>query len=108
MWLARQRRLAHTPEHCEMCGSDFVHPVAWGKAGETHMWVRLRCGECETWREDVFSDDELESYDRKLDDDAAQIGKAVQRLQAERRLAEADAFAVALQRDLIDAGDFGG
>jgi hypothetical protein len=108
MWLARQRQLARVPERCEVCGSDFVHPIEWGEASDTQMWVRLRCGECETWREDVFGDDELERYERKLDDDAEQIGEAAQRLHAEWRAAEADAFAVALERDLIDAGDFGG
>jgi hypothetical protein len=107
MWLARLRRRAVDEPHlCLVCGADFVHPVHWRAADDEHVWVRLRCGECGVWREDQFSDETLDRYDRRLDDDAEQIARAADRLHREWRATEADAFAAALRRDLIDAGDF--
>jgi hypothetical protein len=109
MWLARLRRhYVDDPHLCLFCGSDFVHPVEWQEASETHMWVRLRCGECGHWREDEFTDEELDRYDRRLDEATAEIAAAADRLHAEWRATEADAFAQALDRDLIDAADFAG
>jgi hypothetical protein len=109
MRLARFRRQSvDEPQVCLFCGSDFVHPVEWQEATETHMWVRLRCGQCGGWREDEFTDEVLDRFDRQLDDDAAVIARAADRLHAEWRATEADAFAAALDRDLIDAGDFAG
>ena len=29
---------------CRRCGADVVNPVAWHEQGETHWWMRLRCG----------------------------------------------------------------
>jgi hypothetical protein len=108
MWLARfRRRSADELEVCLFCGADFVHPVEWQEATETHMWVLLRCGECGAWREDEFTDEALDRFDQLLDHAARQISRAADRLHAEWRATEADAFAAALDRDLIDAGDFG-
>jgi hypothetical protein len=107
MWLARLRRRRAVDLHlCPVCGGDFVHPVHWEEADETHIWVRLRCGECETWREDTFTDDVLDRFDRTLDKVAGRIADEADRLHREWRSTEADAFAAALDRDLIDAADF--
>jgi hypothetical protein len=107
MWLARRRpRRGEEPHLCPLCGGDFVHPVEWREADETHIWMRLRCGECETWREDTFTDEVLDAFDRRLDEAAAQIADEADRLHRAWRSTEADAFAAALDRDLIDAGDF--
>ena len=107
MWLALLRlRRADRPDLCPRCGADFVHPVHWREADETHMWVRLRCGQCESWSEGLFSDEALERFDRKLDESAAQIAEEADRLHRNWRLTEADTFAAALDRDLIDVGDF--
>ena len=108
MWLARPRRpRAQTPQLCPVCGGDFVYPVRWREVSETHIWVRLRCGGCETWREDIFTDEVLDRFDRWLDEATAQIANEADRLHRDWRSKEADAFAAALDRDLIDAGDFG-
>jgi hypothetical protein len=107
MWLARlRRRRAPNLQRCPACGGEFVHPVQWREASETQVWVRLRCGACETWREDIFTDDVLERFDRTLDEMSGQIADAADRLHREWRSTEADAFAAALDSDLIDAGDF--
>jgi len=107
MWLARlRRRSADGPDVCRVCGGDFVYPVHWREADKTHLWVRLRCGECDTWRDGTFSDEVLDGFDRKLDAACGQIAEEADRLHAEWRSKEADAFAAALERDLIDAADF--
>ena len=86
MWLARLRpRLARGPEVCPLCGSDFVHPVEWQAVDESHMTVRLRCGECETWREAIFSDEVLERFDRRLDEATVLMLDQADRLHAEWR-----------------------
>jgi hypothetical protein len=91
MWLARlRRRRAQEPDRCPVCGSDFVYPVQWHEAGETRVWVRLRCGECESWREGTFSADVLDRFDRKLDEASALIANEADRLHTEWR-SEADA-----------------
>jgi hypothetical protein len=107
MWLARRRRLGGDEPHlCVVCGGDFVAPVEWQEADEAHIWVRLRCGQCGTWREDEFTDDVLDRYDRRLDEALAVIAREADRLHREWRSREVDAFAAALDRDLIDAADF--
>ena len=107
MWLARRGRpRADEPHLCPNCGCDFVCPVEWGEASASHMWVRLRCGECGEWREAEFTDAVLEVYDQRLDEASASIARAAEKLHRDWRAREADAFAAALDRDLIDAGDF--
>ena len=107
MWLARlRRREAEAPHICVACGSDFVHPVHWHQAGPDGVWVQLRCGECERWREGTFDHDALDQFDRVLDRATGEIAHEADRLHREWRSTEVDAFAAALDRGLIDAGDF--
>lgn len=107
MWLARlRRRRRGTPDLCPDCGGDFVYPLDWSEATATHQLVLLRCGQCGARRQDTFSDDELDLFDRKLDEAARQIAEEADRLHRAWRSTEADAFAAALDRNLIDAGDF--
>jgi hypothetical protein len=107
MRLARLRRRQAAELHrCLACGGDFVHPVCWHEADETHWWVRLRCGECGSWRDGRFTDEVVQRFDRRLDEEAERIADAADRLHREWRSTEADVFAAALHRDLIDVGDF--
>jgi hypothetical protein len=101
--LASRLRRLHV---CPYCGSDFVSPVRWHEANETHWWVRLRCGQCERWHEGLFTDKALERFERKLDNTSRRLANEADRLHREWRSTEADAFAAALDRGLIDAGDF--
>jgi hypothetical protein len=94
------------PHICLVCGSDYVHPVRWDGSDGAAAWVQLRCGSCETWREDVFDAAALEDFDEKLTRDESCMAVDADLLQRECWMAEARAFAIALDRDLIDAGDF--
>jgi hypothetical protein len=110
------RRLGHLtgptdPMHvrlavCEHCGSDFVNPVSWHERGETHWWMRLRCGECGTVCEVEVSNAEAKRFDAELDWGQDKIAAAVARLDRERMIADVETLTTALERDLIDPGDF--
>jgi hypothetical protein len=92
---------------CALCRSDFVTPVDWSEHGETHWWIRLRCGECGETREVVVPQDVAHRYDRELDRTSEPIASTLSRMERERMAADVDAFATALRLDLIDAADFG-
>ena len=91
---------------CSDCHADHVHPIEWRESGEEHWWMLLRCGACRTTREVVVANEVAERYGRDLDDALEVIARAARALDAERLAREADAFAEALERDLIDADDF--
>lgn len=91
---------------CSECHAEHVHPVEWRESGEERWWMLLRCGTCRAEREVTVTNDVAERYGRDLDDAQEVIARAARALDAERLAREADAFAEALERDLIDAGDF--
>jgi hypothetical protein len=96
----------HPLIQCARCSADCVSPVDWEEVGETHWWIRARCGACEVWRDVVVSDEEAESYDQALKRHAAVIERAVDRLDHERMRAEVEAFVGAVDHGLIDASWF--
>jgi uncharacterized Zn finger protein len=83
-----------------------VNPVEWESVGDTGWWMLLRCGECGTAREVTVSDDEAARFDIALTRRTSPIQRAVERLDLERMAADVETLILALQRDLIDAGDF--
>jgi hypothetical protein len=91
---------------CPVCERNFVHLLDWQEAGDEHWWVELRCGECGARRGGVFPDEALERLDRRLDDGQREISREADRMHFSWRSAEADAFAAALDRNLIEARDF--
>jgi len=66
----------------------------------------LRCGECGLEREVVVANGVVARLDDDLRLAARSIADAAERADRERLKREADAFAAALDRDLIDAADF--
>jgi hypothetical protein len=98
--------LSTGPQTCPACGSNFVHPVSWHAADDRSWWMLLHCGACHLWGEETFPDAVAERFDRALDRAQAEIARAAERLSRERLTEQADAFAIALARDLIDADDF--
>ena len=69
--------------------------------------LRLRCGQCGTYRDLVVTDDVAKRYDLDLQRGMAEIAVALELQDQERMTAEANVFIAALRHDLIDAGDFG-
>jgi hypothetical protein len=91
---------------CSACGSNHVHPVEWSPHNSDHWWMRLRCGSCGASREATVQDTDAELFDCELDRAQDSIRRDADRLSRERLAAEADAFATALELDLISAEDF--
>jgi hypothetical protein len=83
-----------------------VHPVEWEPFGEAHWWMSLRCGACGSWAEVLVDDAAAQRFDRALDSAQDEMVVAADRLRVESMSAQAEALAVALDRDLIDADDF--
>jgi hypothetical protein len=83
-----------------------VVPVWWESVDDDRWHMLLRCGACGTFRDVVATDAVAHAYERDVDRGATEIRATLTRLDRARMSAQADAFAAALQRDLIDAGDF--
>jgi hypothetical protein len=91
---------------CLLCHDDSVVPVE-AEALEDGRWdLRLRCGQCGTYRDVVVSDDDASRYDIDLNRGMTEIATALRRQDRERMTAEVLTFVAALEHDLIDAGDF--
>ena len=106
------QRRSHTShprslEFCAACGADFVNPVEWNAVEDHSWWMRLRCAECQHEREVVVDNAEAERFDEALDRRADPIARTLHRLDRDRMKTWVDSITVALQRDLIDAADFG-
>ena len=93
---------------CQLCYDDSVVPVE-AEPLDLGLWdMRLRCGQCGTYRDVIVSDDAAQRYDKELNHGMAQIAAALERAEREHMRAEVRIFITALERDLIDAGDFAG
>jgi hypothetical protein len=104
------RRRQPPPEsglhQCQLCHGDFVVPVEVEALDDDRWDLRLRCGECETYRHVVVSDGVAKRYDLDLNRGMDEIADALRLQDHERMTAEARVFIAALEHDLIDGGDF--
>jgi hypothetical protein len=91
---------------CSHCHADYVCPVEWQESGDEHWWLLLRCGECRREREVTIPDEVAKRFGADLDASQREIERVLRELDEERMAGEVEAFAQALQRDLVDAGDF--
>jgi hypothetical protein len=93
-------------ETCGICGDDFVNPVDWQPEGDTHWWMLLRCGACDTWREATVTNDIASRYDLELDRRMEVLVRALERIDTRHMAADVETMIQALRRGLIDAADF--
>ncbi|HEY6888237.1 MAG TPA: hypothetical protein VI300_10670, partial [Solirubrobacter sp.] len=91
---------------CPDCGRPFMCPIEWETAGEDHWLIASRCGECGAWHSELATNEEASRFDIVLARQSATIVQALARLERERMEVELDMLVGALDRDLIDAGDF--
>ncbi len=91
---------------CDACRSDAVALAEWDRHADGQWWAVLRCGDCGTWHDMVISQAAADRLDNALDAGLMAIAQDLEAIDRERMAAQADAFAVALERDLIDAADF--
>jgi hypothetical protein len=100
------RRFDRRLNVCPTCRCDFVVPVSWEERGDTHWWIRLRCGQCGFVREVDVDNEAAERLETALAVGEAQIAAVLDRLDRERMVADSVTLAAALERDLIGPADF--
>lgn len=105
---ARRRRRRRGLHVCAECGADAVIPVDAEPLDEFRWTMLLRCGVCGTTVSKVVSNAEAERYDCDLNRGWNQIRSALERIKREDMAEWTAAFTTALDRDLIDPGDFSG
>ena len=91
---------------CRICHDDFVVPVCWEEVDDLHWHLLLRCAQCETYRDVTVGNEVAEAYQRDLERGRSEIAASLKRSDRARMLAELPVLGAALERDLIDAGDF--
>ena len=94
------------PQTCVACGADYACPMDWEPEDSQHWWIRVRCGECGHAREIVVDNATAAHFEVHLAWQSAKIERALDDLDRERMAAEIELFVVALDVDLVDAGDF--
>jgi hypothetical protein len=93
-------------EVCLVCGRDFVSMVRCTKAGGDSWWLLLRCGDCGTWHDTFARDDAVAALHKAIARGRRTVAEGVRCLDLERMGSQVEAFAQALELDLIDADDF--
>ena len=91
---------------CPSCDSKLVYPTAWEEA-EAGTWeVKLRCPECQSVREGVFSHETVEAFDEHLDVGTDELMADYRRLCRANMAEEVERFVAALESDLLLPEDF--
>jgi len=91
---------------CVECCSDLVYPVQWEEAGPENWSVLLHCPNCDVFREGVFAQDTVETFDEELDRGADVLARDYKRLMRANMADEIERFAGALSADAILPEDF--
>ncbi len=91
---------------CGTCGSMLVQPIDWSLIGRSHWRVVLRCPNCEWSGTGVFGQEAVDRFDRELDRGTRKLQSTLTRVSRACMEAEIEAFAAALDNDLIIPFDF--
>lgn len=92
---------------CPNCDSQFVQPQMWQKSDGPDEWrIWLRCPECEWTEDDVFGSNEIDEFDRVLDEGVAILENSLKSLTHSNMEEVVGAFTVALENDAILPEDF--
>jgi hypothetical protein len=98
--------LSFDAQVCPACWRHHVSACRWQDAGDDRLVVSLRCGSCGHADRRVLTRKQARGLEHALARHTDAIAAAADRLERERMVDWVDAFAIALQRDLIDIGDF--
>jgi hypothetical protein len=91
---------------CFHCHSALCYPVDWSEEGPRQWRILLRCPECESLREGVFEQAEVEALDDELDRAAAAVSDDLARMTYANMSEEAERFDEALEAGWIEPEDF--
>lgn len=98
----RQRSLSDCP-HCE---SPYVQGLDWKAQPDGRVSVVLHCPECLAWMSGVFSAERARELDRQVANGRAELRASYRRAVRRNMQTALEAFAQALELDLIGADDF--
>jgi hypothetical protein len=96
----------HDLHVCIECSSELVYPVQWEESGTENWNVLLHCPNCDVYRDGIFSQDTVESFDEELDRGADALARDYKRLMRANMADEIDMFVGALGSDAILPEDF--
>jgi len=91
---------------CLECRSHLAYPTAWEEAEGERWSVTIRCPECETYREGVFSQDAVEAFDEELDAGTDALTADYRRLTRANMSEEVERFVEALHVEAVLPEDF--
>jgi hypothetical protein len=91
---------------CVDCASELVYPVQWEESGPENWSVLLHCPNCDVYREGVFAQDTVETFDEELDRGADVLARDYKRLMRANMAEEIERFVGALNSDAILPEDF--
>jgi hypothetical protein len=91
---------------CVECSSELVYPVQWEESGPVNWNVLLHCPNCDVYREGIFSQETVETFDEELDRGADALARDYKRLMRANMAEEIERFVGALASDAILPEDF--
>jgi len=90
---------------CFHCGGELVYPLDWSEEGRSWR-ITLRCPECESEREGVFTAREVERFDDELDRGSHALRSDLDRMTRVNMSEEIERFEEALDAGWITPEDF--
>ena len=91
---------------CVECSSELVYPVQWEESGPVNWSVLLHCPNCDIYREGIFTQETVETFDEELDRGADALARDYKRLMRANMAEEIGRFVGALTSDAILPEDF--
>jgi hypothetical protein len=91
---------------CVECTSELVYPVEWEESGPENWSVLLHCPNCDVYREGIFTQATVESFDEELDRGVDVLAGDYKRLMRANMADEIERFVGALNSDAILPEDF--
>jgi hypothetical protein len=100
--------LSHTRDMhvCRDCDSELVYPTSWDEEPGAGWRVTLRCPECDSNRDGVFSETAVEAFDEVLERGSDALAADYRKLMRANMGDEVERFALALAADAILPEDF--
>jgi hypothetical protein len=91
---------------CTECSSELVYPLQWEESGPVNWNVLLHCPNCDVYREGIFTQETVETFDEELDRGADALARDYNRLVRANMAEEIERFVGALASDAILPEDF--
>jgi hypothetical protein len=91
---------------CVECASELVYPLHWEESGPENWSVLLHCPNCDIYREGIFTQETVESFDEELDRGADCLAKDYRRVMRANMADEIERFVGALNSGAILPEDF--